>query len=274
MLPGRMIRENLGPIEFLTALGGAHHGPGAGPSLINCDESSIPDPAAGTKRMSKLVCVKGHKSAQEKGMNMSGRLLAAVLICCATSAWGQSGGAAELSESQAEALHQELRELRATMERALNERDLDSIVANVTDDVLFTTMNGDVVRGPDAIREYFEKMLSGPDAVVETVTSSFEADDLSLLVEDDVAIAFGHSKDQYVLTNGMDFEVSARWSATMIRRDERWLIANFHYSTNMFDNPVLDAQRATLIKGFLAVGAVLLIAGFFIGRASRRSARS
>ena len=202
------------------------------------------------------------------------RVLALLLSCFAAVASAQDSGTGELSEPRAEALHQELRELRATMERALNERDLDSIVANVTDDVLFTTMNGDVVRGPDAIREYFEKMLSGPDAVVETVTSSFEADDLSLLLEDDVAIAFGDSEDQYVLTNGMDFRVSARWSATMVRRDERWLIANFHYSTNMFDNPVLDAQRATLIKGSVAVALVALLVGFFVGRARGRSAKS
>lgn len=207
-------------------------------------------------------------------MNSLANRIAAVLICCAASLWGQSGGAAELTESRAEALHQELRELRATMERALNDRDLDTIVANVTDDVLFTTMNGDVVRGPEMIREYFEKMLSGPDAVVDTVTSSFVADDLSLLVEDDVAIAFGHSDDHYVLKNGMDFRAKARWSATLVRRDDHWFIANFHYSTNMFDNPVLDAQRSTLIKGSVVVAIAALLVGFFAGRARGRSARS
>jgi uncharacterized protein (TIGR02246 family) len=207
-------------------------------------------------------------------MKSSIRGLALFLVCFAAVASAQDSGIGDLSESRVEALHEELRGLRATMERALNERDLDTIVANVTNDVLFTTMNGDVVRGPEEIREYFEKMLSGPDAVVESVTSSFEADDLSLLLEDDVAIAFGYSDDQYVLRNGMDFRVRARWSATMVRRDERWLIANFHYSTNMFDNPVLDAQRATLIKGSVLVAVVVLLVGFFVGRARGRSAKS
>jgi uncharacterized protein (TIGR02246 family) len=207
-------------------------------------------------------------------MKSSIRGLAFLLTCFAAVASAQDSGVGDLSESRAEALHEELRGLRATMERALNERDLDTIVANVTDDVLFTTMNGDVVRGPAQIREYFEKMLAGPDAVVETVTSSFVADDLSMLVEDDVAIAFGYSDDQYVLKNGMDFQVRARWSATMVRRDDRWLIANFHYSTNMFDNPVLDAQRATLIKSSVALAVVALLVGFFVGRSRGRSAKS
>jgi uncharacterized protein (TIGR02246 family) len=201
-------------------------------------------------------------------------VLLTLLVFGAPAVWAGNNAATEMAEDESEALHEELRGLRATMERALNDRDLDTIIANVTDDVLFTTMNGDVVRGPAQIREYFEKMLSGPDAVVETVTSSFVADDLSLLVEDDVAIAFGYSDDHYVLKNGMDFKVRARWSGTMVRRDDRWLIANFHYSTNMFDNAVLDAQRSTLIKGSVVVAVVVLVVGFFAGRASGRSAKS
>lgn len=185
------------------------------------------------------------------------------------------GGAAEAAaapEPTAEQLHDELRALRTAMETALNEKDLDALTEHVTPDVVFTTMNGDVVHGPDGIRDYYRKMMEGDDRVVDSITSHFVPDDLSILHGRDVAIAFGSSDDRYVLADGRTFEVAARWTATLFRQDGGWKIAAFHYSTNMFDNPVLDAQRDALIK--VGIGALLLVlvVAFLAGRAlGRRS---
>ncbi len=173
---------------------------------------------------------------------------------------------AQDASSSTDQLHDELRALAVTMETALNGGDVDALLAHVHPEVVFTTMNGDVVRGPEAIRLYFEKMMTGPDRVVESVSVDFEPDDLSVLHGDDMAIAFGTSADHYELTAGTTFDVSPRWSGTMVRQDGRWLIASFHYSTNMFDNPVLDAQR-TLLSLVLGGGGLLLaILAFFIGK--------
>ena len=169
-----------------------------------------------------------------------------------------------------ETLHQELRALRDTMQSALNQRDLDTLLQHVTDDVVFTTMNGDRVTGKDGIRQYFDKMLNGDQAVVKSVTTQFEVAALSHLYGGDTAVAFGDSTDQYVLNSGDAWEVKPQWSATLVRQDGRWLIANFHYSVNMFDNPILGAQR-TLLLGSAAGGIVgALGVGFWLGRRRRK----
>ena len=85
----------------------------------------------------------------------------------------------------------------------------------------------------------------------------------------DVAVSAGKADSHYVLTNGMDFEVPARWTATLVRREGRWLVASFHYSTNMFKNPVLDAQRKWLIIAGTGAALVLGIVGFLFGRRGR-----
>lgn len=166
-------------------------------------------------------------------------------------------------------LHQELRDLKAVMEEALNSRNLDVILANVDERVVFTTMNGDVVTGRDSVRTYFDKMMNGPGKVVESVKASFVPEALSILHGGDVAISWGHTDDQYELATGQSLAIAARWSATMVRRDNKWLIANFHYSTNMFDNPVLSAQRKLLIGGGVAAALVLGVVGFLLGRRRR-----
>jgi len=172
-----------------------------------------------------------------------------------------------VAEPTPEQLHQELRVLKETMEKALNEMDIETVIANVTEDVVFTTMNGDVARGRDGIRKYFETMMKGPNPRVISVRAKFEADDLSRLYGSDFATSFGSSKDHYTLAGGESFVVDARWSGTMVRRDGRWLIANFHYSTNMFDNPVLDAQRKVMLLVAAGVAGVLMLIAFFVGRA-------
>src|SRR5262249_30236545 len=111
--------------------------------------------------------------------------------------------------------HDQLRQLKATMEKAINSRDLDALLANVDENVVFTTMNGDVAHGREAVRAYYQKMMDGPDKVVESVTTSFIPDALSIFYGDDVAVAWGATDDHYVLANGSKFNIKGRWTATM-----------------------------------------------------------
>jgi uncharacterized protein (TIGR02246 family) len=173
------------------------------------------------------------------------------------------------------ATHDALRQLKATMEKALNERDLDSIVANVDPNVVFTTMNGDVCRGPEQIRAYFAKMLTAPGHIVKDVKVSFDVDALTTLYGGDTGvdtgIATGSSKDHYELTNGDTFDINGRWTCTMAKSGDRWVIAAFHYSANVFDNPVLDRYRKAMWTVGIGAALVALIAGLFLGRLLKRT---
>lgn len=195
---------------------------------------------------------------------MTARFLPALLLllCVAGHAAAQDTPAAAPTDEQ---LHEELRAVRADMERALNERDLDGLLSHLDEQVVFTTMNGDVARGPAAIKAYFQRMLEGPGAVVQTVKSRFEADDLSILHDRATAVAFGHTDDHYTLTDGSSFDVKARWSTTLLRKAGKWKIASFHYSTNVFDNPILNAQRRLLLLGGGVLSALCALVFGLVG---------
>ena len=165
-----------------------------------------------------------------------------------------------------ESVHNALRQLKATMTKALNERDINTIVANVDPNVVFTTMNGDVCRGPAAIRAYFQKMLEAPGHIVKDVKVSFEVDQLTTLYGGDTGVAYGSSKDHYVLTNGDTFDIHGRWTATMVKNGDHWVIAAFHYSANVFDNPILDRYKKMMTWIGIGAAAVALIVGLVIGR--------
>ncbi|HYH07885.1 MAG TPA: SgcJ/EcaC family oxidoreductase [Thermoanaerobaculia bacterium] len=176
-----------------------------------------------------------------------------------------------LAQQPDEAVHNALRQLKATMTKALNERDLATIVAHVDENVVFTTMNGDVCRGPQQIRAYFDKMLTAPGHIVKDVKVSFEADALTTLYGGDMGIAIGNSNDRYELTNGSRFNIRGRWTCTMVRKpDGRWVIAAFHYSTDVFENPILDRLKRAVWQAGIAIGLVCLLLGYFGGRMQKR----
>ena len=177
---------------------------------------------------------------------------------------------AETTPPDDEAVHDALRQVKATMSKALNERDLDTLVAHVHPDVVFTTMNGDVCRGPAEIRAYFDKMMNAPGHVVKDLNVSFEADALTILHGGDTGIAYGSSKDHYELMDGQQFDINGRWSCTLVRSGDRWLIANFHYSANVFDNPILEAVKSWIMKAGAAAAIVGLLIGILIGRLTAR----
>ncbi len=144
--------------------------------------------------------------------------------------------------------HQELRAIRDHLIDAVNKNDLDRLLTYLDDDVVVTWQNGEVSRGPKEVREYYERMMKGPGRVVESITIEPTVDALTHLYGDDAGVAYGSSKDHFTLTDGRDFVLVSRWSATAVKKDGQWKIAEFHASGNLFDNPVLwIAVRRTAI---------------------------
>lgn len=162
--------------------------------------------------------------------------------------------------------HNALRALQATMEEALNKRDLDALLANVDDNVAFTAMNAETGYGKQHIRDYFDRMLNGPDKIVENISVDFVPDQLATFYGPDVAVSAGNAASHYELTNGLKFDIDARWTGTLVRKEGRWLVGAFHYSANVFKNPIMDQQRKFLLMAAGGVAILLGIVGFILGR--------
>ena len=126
-----------------------------------------------------------------------------------------------------------------------------------------TNAHEDLVRdGPDGVREFYKRMMEGDDREVKGLKSDFKVDDLSIIYGDDTAVAFGALNDEFSLKGGMDFSLASRWTATLVKKDDRWQIAAYHVSTNMFDNGVGDL----LVKwASIKTGGVALLVGLFLG---------
>jgi uncharacterized protein (TIGR02246 family) len=182
-----------------------------------------------------------------------------------------SGAApAEKKKTRENPAHEELRTLRKELVEAVNKNDLDALLTHLDRDVVVTWQNGEVSRGPAQVRDYYNRMMKGPDRIVESVEIDPTVEELTHLYGN-TGVAFGHSKDHFRLTDGKEFTIVTQWSATAVKKNGKWLIANFHASANVFDNPILwiAVKRTLFWTGVVALPVGLLL-GFLASMFLRR----
>ena len=180
---------------------------------------------------------------------------------------------AQESDAALEAVHDELRALKDGLEEAFNsigrsgkDGDIEPILEFVHDNFVLVAMNGDISVGKQGIRDYFRDKMAGPEATVASVHHTFNAAALSTLYGDDTAVAYGDSPGTYELTDGRTLVADTNWTATMVKENDRWLLASFQFAPSIFDNPVVDAAVDMVYKAAAIAGAIGLIIGFLLAR--------
>ena len=90
-------------------------------------------------------------------------------------------------------------------------------------------------------------------------------DELTIFYGNNTGVSFGHTIAQYKLL-GKELELKSRWTATLVKENGRWLLAGYHVSMNVLDNPLINAAKGGL---YLAAGAALvggLVLGLLLGK--------
>ena len=170
---------------------------------------------------------------------------------------------------------QDVKEIGALRQRlvdAFNRGDIDTLLASVSPTVVVIWQNGDVNQGPDAVRQFYTRMMKGPDSVVTKVSFSPEVEGRRFY--GNTAVSYGTLNDHFTLRSGQELPLNSHWSSTLEKDGSgHWMLTSFHASANIFDNPVtgLAARRAGMWAG--GGGLVLgFIAGAVIAR--RRSPKA
>ena len=191
----------------------------------------------------------------------------------------QAGGAAMLnaqsapSQEDVEQMHQELRELKARAEKAVADRDRSALLAEFTENLVFTAINNEKVAGMEEAIAYFDKMLVGDDSFIEEMNVTFEPDDLSTLYLDEgAAVSTGASDARFKVRNGVEISLPLRWTVMLVRQHDRWKVAGVHFSADIFNNPLARSMSWYAAAVAFAIALAALALGYATGR--RRGSRS
>jgi len=159
--------------------------------------------------------------------------------------------------------------LRDGLVDSFNRGDIDRLLTFLDTNAVVTWQNGEVCEGTAAVKGYYERMMKGDRPVVSKVTANPKV--LGRHFQGDWAISWGNLNDQFFLTDGRELPLNSRFTATIARRSDRWLVTAFHVSVNAFDNPVMSlaVKKVSLIAGIVGLVAGLL-GGMIVMRLLRR----
>lgn len=178
------------------------------------------------------------------------------------------------AENNHEAERAELRALLVAIEEAINRQDIKTLETVMHDDVVVTFLNGEVARGVPAVRTYFEEKLGGSAAILKSYKTKTSIGNPAKFYGN-TAIADGSTKDEFVFADGSTMTVDTLWTATLAKQEKRWKVVQLHFSTNIFDNALLNAAKQSITL-FATIASIIgliigLILGFFI--ANKRASK-
>ena len=157
---------------------------------------------------------------------------------------------------------QAITQLRQELIDSFNKGDLDRLLSHLDPDVVVTWQNGEVCRGPEAVRAYYNKMMTGPEWRVQKVSADPKVDDRH--VYGDWAVSWGSMNDHFVLTSGEELSMNSRFTATIARRGDAWKVTSFHASVNAFANPILRFAAKKAGSAGLLIGVIVGVLASFI----------
>jgi len=160
-----------------------------------------------------------------------------------------------------------------SIEDALNARDMGGALKYLDDNVIITYHDATVTQGPDAAMAYYNRMMEGSAAIV-TEFNTVASVGAPAFFHGDTATAYGTTVDKYVLAAGLELDLDANWSMTARKNDGEWKVIALHFSTNLFDNQLLNSANSMnkiMAAGGVVVGILLML---IIGRVRRKSANA
>lgn len=159
-----------------------------------------------------------------------------------------------------------LNKLRAAMKDAYAKGDIDGMMRYLHPDVVIVFPDGSVLKGPQAFRDYYQRMMTAPNHRVVSYSADPQVE--SRTVHNDVGLSYGNMNDRYVLNDGRSFALNSRFTVTVFRspdgpkETDGWMIRSFHSSADAFDNPVISM----VAKGvFWRAGVGGVVVGLIVG---------
>lgn len=185
-----------------------------------------------------------------------------------------SGTVSALETDPHAADRQSLLRVFREIEAGINDQDIERMVAQMDRRATVTWLNGEVSRGHDEIKAYYQRMVKGEQRILNRYqTNAKVAASARFFADGQLAVADGTMEDEFFPVSRGPFRLSSNWSSTSAKIDGQWKVVSLHLSSNVFTNSLLaEAKDALWIAGGGGAVAGLLL-GVLAGRIWRRRQR-
>lgn len=165
------------------------------------------------------------------------------------------------AEQDREADRAALRGILKDFETSINKHDPSILLKHVAPNIIVTFYDATVITNVNEFNDYYKKMMEGPMKIVKNLKTTY-TNSAPAVFYGDTAIGYGKTEDHFELMRGLDFKLDGNWSATAIKMDNQWKVVAIHFSTNLFNNALLnDVKKLNKLYGIggFATGVILML---------------
>jgi ketosteroid isomerase-like protein len=141
--------------------------------------------------------------------------------------------------------------------QALNTRDFSQIEPYLHPSFTITTVDNQVFHKVPEFEKYWNQQFAD---TIENIQMALKGDILRTFLSPQTLVSSGDAIATFSFKDGNVADMAMRWTAVLQKLQDRWTIQSLHFSSNLLDNPVLNAaQRQRWIFAVVAgIGGFLL----------------
>lgn len=144
---------------------------------------------------------------------------------------------------------------------ALNTRNFTKIDPYLHPQFTITTVDNQVFHTTSEFEKYWNQQFS---STIENIKMQLQGETIRTFLSPEIDVAAGGAITTFSFKDGKSADMALRWTAVLQKLEDKWMIQSLHFSSNLLDNPVLNAARQ--LNKTLAVAAGL--GGFLLGAAT------
>ncbi|WP_414514604.1 YybH family protein [Nostoc sp. PCC 9305] len=149
--------------------------------------------------------------------------------------------------------------------QALNTRDFAKIQPYLHPNFTITTVDNQIFHEVPEFEKYWNQQFSSS---IKDIKMQLKGDTLRTFLTPDIDVASGEAMSttgyayaSFSFKDGKAADMALRWTAVLQKLQDKWTIQSLHFSSNLLNNPVLNAAQQ--LGRILAVAAG--VGGFLLG---------
>ncbi|WP_322743963.1 YybH family protein [Nostoc edaphicum] len=149
--------------------------------------------------------------------------------------------------------------------QALNTRDFTKIQPYLHPNFTITTIDNQIFNTVPEFEKYWNQQFSSS---IKDIKMQLKGDSLRTFLTPEIDVASGEAMSttgyayaSFSFKDGKAADMALRWTAVLQKLQDKWTIQSLHFSSNLLNNPVLNAAQQ--LGRILAVAAG--VAGFLLG---------
>ncbi|OUL36524.1 protein kinase [Nostoc sp. T09] len=147
--------------------------------------------------------------------------------------------------------------------QALNNRDFSKIEPYLHPTFTITTVDNQVFRKVPEFEKYWNQQFS---TTIQDIKMNLKGEPVRTFLSPETVVSAGDAIATFSFKDGKVADMGMRWTAVLLKLQDKWTIQSLHFSSNLLDNPLLNgAQRLGRIMaiaagvGGFALGAVTML---------------